>query len=189
MILDAETALLEATHQRILEGLSEVKSDMIDIEIDDLAPSMAGNVYYAISPNAGSPGRYDGTSWETFHYEFGVRVVVLEKMGTYPRDRQRSAFISRLRSINQRLKGVSRMLRFDYAVISMANANLNTEGIAGKFHKPLVPQSVDTKPRLLTSPIVGARTAGTGGNTDIIMSRGINFGRAEFIGKDHHDYN
>ena len=184
MILEAETSLLIAVRARLLATL-EMSDDQVDIEIDDVAPAMIGQVFYCISPSGAGAGRYSQQADMTTHNVFGVRVAVMERITDVPRDRRRdTAFLDRLRSINGRLSQVSRLLRFDYQTLVTANAELALLGIPGKFHRPLVPMSVDGKPRMLTSDVVGAKATNTGGDLMVVMVRGIDFGGAEFIGMD-----
>lgn len=182
MILEAETALLIAVRRILMEQLSIV-ADSIDIEIDDLAPAMTGNTYYCLSPAGGTVGKYTATADQTTHNIFGVRVAVIMKITEIPRDRRRnSAFLDRLSSINGLLSAVSRVLRFNYVVLDYANAELELTAINGQFKKPLVPQSIDQKPKMVASDIYNAKSTNTGGDTMVAMVRGINFGGAEFFG-------
>lgn len=183
MILEAETSLLIAVRDKLIESLG-IAQDAIQIELDDEGPSMSGQTFYAVSPNQASPGRYSGTFGAPANDLFGVRVAVMQRMGNVPKDRKRqSAFLDRLRSTNTLLSEVSRVLRQDYDTINAANDDLTAQGIDGKFVRPLVPTSVDNKPRMATADIFDAGRTNTGGNTQVVMIRGINFSGAEFIGK------
>ena len=128
MILLAETSLLVAVRERLLDALG-IPQDAIQIELDD------------------------------------------------------EAFLDRLRSTNTLLSEVSRVLRHDYDTIEIANADLVSQGVDGKFVQPLVPTSVDGKPRMATADLYDSGRANSGGNTQVVMVRGINFSGAEFIGK------
>ncbi len=183
MILDAEIAILAAVRTRLMETIGIV-ADEIDIELDDVAPGMAGQTYYAISANGCEPGKHSTLGDQTTHNLFGVRVAVIERITDVARDRRRTtAFIDRLRSINGKLSQVSRFLRYSYETINLANIDLASGNIDGKFIKPLVPKSCDQKPRLVQSEMYGAKSTSTGGDLVVAMVRGINFGGAEFIGR------
>ncbi len=183
MILLAETSLLIAVRERLIDSLG-IPQDAIQIELDDEAPAMAAQIHYSISPSQASPGRYSSPFGAPANDIFGVRVAVLQRMGNVAPDRKRgSAFLDRLRSTNTLLSSVSRVLRHDYDTISTANADLVSQGVDGKFVKPLVPSSVDGKPRMATADLYDAGRSNTGGNTQVVMIRGINFSGAEFIGK------
>ena len=183
MILQAETSLLIAVKRRLTDAMN-ISEDHIDIELDDTAPAMTSQVFFAISPAQASQGRYSGTYGAPAHDMFGARVAILMRMGNVPKDRQRtSAFLDRLSSINSLLSEVSQTLRQDYTTIEIANAELLQMGIDGTFTKPLVPLSIDQKPRMATGDIYDAGRQNSGGHTQVVMVRGINFGNAEFIGK------
>lgn len=183
MILLAETSLLVAVRERLLDALG-IPQDAIQIELDDEAPSMAGQVHYAVSPAQASPGRFSAKFGAPANDVYGVRVAILQRMGNVAPDRKRtSAFLDRLRSTNTLLSEVSRVLRHDYDTIEIANADLVSQGVDGKFVQPLVPTSVDGKPRMATADLYDSGRANSGGNTQVVMVRGINFSGAEFIGK------
>ena len=130
MILEAETALLEAVRVHLMEALG-LKHDQIDCEIDDLAPSVAGAHYVSLSPANGAPGRHNNAADQSFHYMFGVRACVVQRVGEIPRDQRRSVFMTQLRSINKQLSRISRFIRFNYDTINRANEILSQESTNG----------------------------------------------------------
>ncbi len=183
MILQAETSLLIAVRQHLKDQLG-IGDDAIDVELDDTAPAMSGQVFYAISPSNASQGRYSGTFGAPAHDMLGARVAVIMRMGNVPKDRTRqSAFLDRLHGINSLVSNVSRAVRQNYDLINIANAELEQMGVDGSFTKPLVPVSVDPKPRMATGDIYDAGRNNSGGNAQVVMIRGVNFANAEFIGK------
>lgn len=187
MIFEAETSLLVAVRERLLETLG-LDQDAVEIELDDQAPAMSGETFYALSPFGVSPGPHSNKGDQIVSNTFGVRVAVLLRVGNVPRDRQRNvAFLDRYRSLNSRLSEVSRVIRYNYDLLGIANQDLNVQGLITStnegFCKPLVPQSADAKPQMVTGAIVGAKQLNSGGNPLVVMKRGINFGGAEFYAR------
>lgn len=183
MILQAETSLLIAVRQHLKDQLG-IGDDAIDIELDDTAPAMSGQVFYAVSPSNASQGRYSGTYGAPAHDMLGARVAVIMRMGNVPKDRTRqSAFLNRLHGLNTLVSDVSKAIRQNYNLINIANSELEQMGVDGSFTKPLVPVSVDQKPRMATGDIYDAGRNNSGGNAQVVMIRGVNFANAEFIGK------
>lgn len=184
MNLEAEVSLLIAVRQRLITQLN-IDEESIDIEIDDLAPAMTGKTYYALSPFAGGPARHNDKGDQTFHNTFGVRVVVIQRIGNEPRSQYRnSAFLDRLRSVNSKLEDVSRAIHKQYAVVELANADVTVNiALNGKFITPLVSKSIDQKPKAVAGDLFDAKSNRSTSSTPVAaMVRGINFGGAEFIG-------
>ena len=181
MFLDAESAILAAVRDTLIDEL-EIRSADIGIEIDDLAPAIAGERYYALSAQGSAPARHEEQADKVFHYRFGVRVALIERITETPRDRRGEVYANRVNSLNSRLSLVSKTLRFSYDLLTRANQLITTSGLSGKFIKPLVPTSVDTKPVIVGGDIFAAKSKGRG-DAMMAMKRGINFTNAEFIGR------
>ena len=178
MIFEAETALLDAVHNRLMNAL-KLDPNEIDIEVDDAAPAIVGQRYFMITPAQAAAGRHAQQGDKTHHNLFGCRVAVVHRTGVVPRDKMRTA----MRRLNAELSIVSRILRFDYETINAAHADLTAQNIAGSFIRPLVPTSADAKPRLVAGDLFGAKPGNTGGAWAGIL-RGVTFTGAEFIGKE-----
>lgn len=183
MIFEAETALLVAVRLRLIDQL-HLDESIIDIELDDIAPAIAGDLYFAVSPAQAQAGRHSQNADQAHHNLFGVRVAVLKRIGNVPRDRRRHVFLDRLRGINAELSRVNRAIRFDYHTLNLANLDLARNNISGSFIRPLVPTSVDGKPRLVTGDIYDSRPTGSHGDLIVAMVRGITFSGAEFVGRE-----
>lgn len=164
----------------------DIHAREIDIEIDDLAPSVAGDFYYAISPFGSRPGPH--SSQQVSHDVIGVRVCVFQRITDVPRDRRREAMIGsslfkgRLSSLNQRLTEISQAVRNNHCLVGAATEALAGKGFEAQFVKPLVPVSYDAKPTMVTGETYAAKKTNSGGEMWVAMKRGINFGNAEVIG-------
>jgi hypothetical protein len=182
MRLDAETALLEAVRQRLMEAMG-LESSAVEVELDDQAPAMTGDKYFVVSSNGASPGQFSKRGEKIVHDVFGVRVAAIKRIGNVPRDRRRdSVFSYNLDSVNTLLTQVSEALRLDYAVLNIANATLSLRGMTGKFMVPMNVQSVDPKPRTETGDIYDAKRQAQKGTPVAAIVRGINFAGAEYVG-------
>lgn len=181
MNLDAEVALLSAVRTRLIEYLA-LSPDDIDIELDDLAPAMAGQTYYAVSPAGAGAGRHSPGFDQSYHWTFGCRVTVLVKATQIARDRRRTVFLDKLKGINRLLSLISKAIHFDYSVMQAANAELAKDDVDGSFHKPLVATSIDARPATFSIDPYGS-ASGQLGDPVVGIKRGIIFTGAEFFGK------
>lgn len=185
MILDVETVLLD-TVRELLEselGLDPAKNQ-IDIELDDIAPAMTGDIYYAISPAGGQMGKHNKKADRSFNYVYGFRIAVIQRIGNVPRDRRRSVFKGELQSINRRISKLESLIRFNYEITSKVCEVMESKyRIHGMFTRPLVVTSIDQKPKTTTSDLYGSKKHNNNGDPVAAMVRGINFGGADFIGR------
>lgn len=184
MIFEPETALLHATREILMERLP-LNADQIDIELDDEAPAMAGDVYYCLSPFGFRVGEKNKNGYGIVHGVYGVRVAVLQRISKVPRDRRREIFAGRLNSLNSKLSAVMTKVQWSETLICKANSYLTKHcpGIGGEFKRPLVAVSADSKPKLQTGKqTYDSKNLNNPGHNFAAMVRGINFGEAEFYG-------
>lgn len=185
MNLIAETAILTAVQNELMSQL-DLPSSEVDIEIDDMVPSVAGDVYYAISPAGTQPGR--DSSQQIDHDIVSVRVCVFQRITDVARDRRRevmtgsSLFRGRLASLNQRLADVTMVIRNNQCLVKKATESMIAQGCDAQFIKPLTPVSYDSKPSMVTGEVYAAKKTNNGGEMWVAMKRGITFGGAEVYG-------
>jgi hypothetical protein len=107
------------------------------------------------------------------------------RIGNVPRDKRRNVLMDRVRGINRELSRVSRLLRFDYGTLAIANDELASLGIVGRFQKPFFPASADAKPRVVSGEIYDSSPRSNGiGDNAVALMRGMTFQGAEFIGRE-----
>ena len=184
MIFTPESALMQSVRKRLITKL-ELTADQIDIELDDEAPAMAGDVYYSITPYGFRVGPLTRSSPGTLHYFFGVRVAVLQRITDVARDRRRNIYAGRLNSLNQRLDKVANVVACNDGIICATKDELKDFGgcCSGEFIRPLVVVSADAKPKLQTGKVTyDSKNLSNPGHSFAAMVRGVNFGEAEFIG-------
>lgn len=181
MIFEAETALINAVHRTLLEQL-QISEAQIDIEVDDVAPGMAGKTFYCISPYGAQPGKHSASGDQIQNYVFGIRVAVIERIGNLPRDRRGSHFITYNSGINAQLSRVSKAIHYSHGVRRYANEELEGNEAGGTFQTPLKVQSADQRPTLRQAEVYGGKAMGQG-DPIVCMVRGINFGGAEYYGR------
>lgn len=179
MNLEVELILMEAVRTRLMERL-EFNADQVDFEIDEEAPAMTGDFYCSIRPIDGRIGRFQN-NMETQHFQYGIRVVCHERISDVGRDRRKRIAYERHRSISSKLTTIYKALTGDYDLMSSVNAELERDDICGKFIKPLLPKSIDTAPKMRASDLYGGKKLNQG-DPIVSITRGINFGGAEFMG-------
>lgn len=180
-MIDAETALLQAVRDRLRE-IMQLDDRNCQIELDDLAPSIASEDYWAIVPATATPGRRNQSSgiWDM---SFGVRVVLLQRTTNVPRDRRRDVFMKHLHGINAKLAKASAAIHFEYTnIINDANsiiANDTETATPGKFYEPLRWAGLDRPQTFVADAYAGQ--AASMGDPVVGIKRAMNFTGARFL--------
>lgn len=179
MNLEAELILMEQVRETLM-GRMHLNHDQVDYEINEEAPAMTGQFYCSIMPADGRIGNLMN-NLATQHYVYGIRVIAHQRISDIGRDRRKRIAYERYRSINAKLTEISNLIAGNHGLMVCANQQLESEQVCGKFLKPLMPRSIDPRPKVITSDYYGGKRQ-SGGDPTVAIARGINFGGAEFIG-------
>jgi hypothetical protein len=172
-MIEVENKLLEVVRTAIINAAIASEHE-VDIEIDDLAPAVAGDFYMAISVDSASVGNPQGETMGSLL--LGVRVAFYQRITHVPRDRRRSIFSSLLGDMNTKLGKVIDLLHKNWDITCQINA---MSGINGRFVSPLTLQRIDNKPRTVDASHFASKHSGAGEPVAAIL-RGIGFGGADF---------
>ena len=165
-----EKCLLLAVRNR-LRSVCEYEDRACEVEFDELAPGTVGQTYVAVTPGGFRRAQHQDRSGTVRDYVYAVEVTVTKRIRHVPRDRMRDVFLNNLDALDQEIENIAAAIDWQYAVMTAVNGLLIAAGDAAQgFHHPLVFQSVDRKPRLV-SPDVFAGT----GQAAAGMARTIHF--------------
>jgi hypothetical protein len=194
-MFEAETALLEAVRGQLQTAMS-LDAHECEVEMDDEVPSIASDHYVAVTAAGAAPGRRHRTSGGVWDLQFGVRVVVYQRIADVARDRRRNPFLQHTDGLNAMLGDVIRAVDFNYPILNTANTALNANlataddydedeltTIGGKFLEPLKLQQLDAGPRSVFKDPYAAANHQTKMPSDPIVAlrRGVVFSGARYL--------
>lgn len=183
-MIDAETPLLLACRQLLVEKLPISERDCENKFNGDQLEPIAGHEYIAVCPSSAMPGPRHRTCGGVFDLLLGVRVVVYQRCGEVPQDRLEQVFMHRLTGINKRLKQIADILDFGNPFLVRATEVYNG---TVQYIEPLKFESLEM-PEMVTYEAASANPMATnldGVNLSFAMKRAIRFGGCRAMeGKD-----
>lgn len=174
-LLSAEKNLLLGVRNRLRTGVPYTNAQC-QIEPDDDAPAIVGDVYCIVGAQGYRPGPRNATGGQVSDLVFSVGIFVAMRITAVARDRREQTFVEGTRTLNKELEKVAELLNWNWTLVSEVNTLLTAEtGTAGFMH-PLVFESIDPKPRILGGEFFGSDYEGAAG-----MGRLMRFGGARRI--------
>jgi len=155
----SEVSLLEATRAHLRANMSGTwRDDEIEIEIDEMAPAIAGDRYIMVMPSGVTTGPSHNPGGGTREFIYSVSVSVVLRASATPRDFTRSLMIDNLRSVNKLLWEADELIDFSETLRQAANVLINAaEGsTVENFIEPLRFGSIDPRPRIVSSAVFDA---------------------------------
>lgn len=149
----SEESLLQAVRDTIRTQCS-YKDSQCDVEIEEMAPSGAGEVYCAVQPNGVTSGPNNQIGGGVLDELFAVKVTVILRTPNAQRDKTRRLMLDYLKGLNTRLRQIKDCIHFSYPVMNAANLLIYPvdAGIAPQqqlgFIEPLVYNNIDTRPQV-----------------------------------------
>lgn len=133
----SEAALCEAVRDEI-RAHAAYQERQIDVELDEIAPPTAGDLYILVIPAGSEPGPSHNTNAGAIDRLYAVDVAVAMRAPMVPRDRRRRLFLDRVRSYQLHERNILSKIDFQYAVNTSANALISAnEGSTEGFIEPL----------------------------------------------------
>lgn len=147
-----------------------------NVEFDEMAPATVGNVYIAVIPGGWRPGPRHNTSGGVNDLVYSIKVAVIRRAGSVPRDRTRG-FLTNLNDLNDDIDRVYQVIDWRYELINAANAMIVADGGSSDgFIEPLRWSGEIGSPRLVGAEFFGAKVGQAAG-----MIRVMSFGGARRI--------
>jgi len=116
----------------------------INVELDEMAPPTASDVYVMVIPGGVEAGPTHNVSGGVIDKLYSVDVSIAIRAPRKPRDRQRDFFIALTRSFEVYQRDVEAQIDFNYPTIDAANAYIVAETTSTYgFTEPLKFASVD----------------------------------------------
>lgn len=174
----AETALLLAGRTLLRRPLNNGGAGFSDkecqIEADEMAPAVVGDLYVVLMPGGFRPGPRHNTSGGVYDLIYGLDVLVARRTGNVPRDR----YLATLEALNAEVDRVITALDFDATnqLLQVANRLIREKtGTQDSFIEPLKFAGVDKRPK----PAPGSFFGGT--STKAGIMRGVFFQGARLV--------
>lgn len=173
-MLAAENNLLLAVRNR-LRDQAPYTDAQCEIEMDEQAPAVAGDLYVVVTTGGWQPGPRHATAKGVNDLVYSVDVTVVRKAGSTPRDRRRNIFFRNLSSLTAEIDKIYTAIDWSLTVMNAANTLITAEtGSTEGFIHPLVFTGMDRKPRVVPGEFFG----GAAGESVAGLARTISFGAA-----------
>jgi len=166
-----ETAMLEAVRDTIRSSLSLADHEC-QIEYDDLAPAIVGDLYVVVLPG----GLSDGPAHRGGHVideMMDVDVTVVKRATAKPRDMHREVYLRNLTSLNDWIQKIRDAIDFSYTVNDAANAIILRDAASSEgFVEPLKYAGMDRRPQLVRGEYFAATNEPAAGLKRTVFFRG-----------------
>lgn len=181
----AEKNLLIAVRDR-LRSVNDWTDEQCQVEHDEVAPAVAGNLYVVVMTGGWTPGPRHRTSGGVSDLIYSVDVSVAKRVANVPKDRLRNVFLHNLDSLDEELDKVYRVVDWggepdedgDYPLMRLANALILEEtGSEQGFVEPLKFSSIERRPRIVGGELFSAKS----GQPQVGMVRTMSFTGARRI--------
>lgn len=172
----AEKCLLIAMRDRLrlpeADGGAGYTPEQCDIELDEMAPAVAGDVYVVVIAGGWTPGPVHNTSGGVNDLIYSASVVVIRRIGNFARDRRRNIFLGNFGNLTDEMDKVYTAIDWSQSLLTAANQLvLNEVGSSEPFCTPLRFAGMDPRPRPAPAEIFGAAA----GKQPAGMMRAIHF--------------
>lgn len=145
-----------------------------DVEIGDMVPPIAGDLYVAVHPGGWTKGPRHNSSGGVFDFVYSVKVTVIRRITHVPKDKTRDVYLNNSVNLAAEIDKIISVIDFNYSVMNAANALIQTETSSTQgFHHPLVFDNVTSEPEICGSEIFSGTREDRAG-----MKRTITFGMA-----------